>query len=74
MLQVHSRRTAGVDARAAGIDVLRWPVIGRFLRWRRARTAVQLILLAGAALVVVHGLTGPDLAPKNLGTVLTWVH
>ena len=56
------------------MDVLRWPVIGRFLRWRRARTTVQLVLLTAAAIVVLHGFTGPDLAPRNLGSVLTWVH
>jgi ferredoxin len=55
-------------------DVLRWPVLGRFLRWRRARTSVQLVLLGLAALVVLHGLFGPQLAPANLATVLTWVH
>ena len=58
----------------AGIDVLRWPVIGRFLRWRHARRCVQIGLLAAAALVILHGFTGPDLAPQNAGTVLTWVH
>jgi polyferredoxin len=58
----------------AGIDVLRWPVIGSFLRWRHARASVQLVLLAVAIVLVVHGLIGPDLAPANLATVLTWVH
>jgi len=58
----------------SGADVLRWPVIGRFLRWRHARRSVQLVLLATALLVVLHGFTGPDLAPQNAGTVLTWVH
>ena len=55
-------------------DVLRWPVIGPFLRWRGARTCLQLILLAVAAAVVAHGLWGPQIAPANLATVLTWVH
>jgi ferredoxin len=55
-------------------DVLAWPVAGRFLRWRHARSALQIPLLFLAALMVWHGLTGPDLAPKNLSTVLTWVH
>ena len=35
---------------------------------------LQLVLLATAAVLVVHGLFGPDLAPGNLATVLTWVH
>jgi len=59
---------------AAGVDVLRWPVVGGFLRWRHARTTMQLGLLGAATLVVLHGLLGPELAPGNLATVLTWVH
>jgi polyferredoxin len=55
-------------------DLLRWPVIGAVLRWRRVRTASQLVLLAIGLVIVVHGLLGPDLAPKNLATVLTWIH
>ena len=56
------------------VDLLRWPLIGPFLRWRRARTALQLGLLGVAVVVVVHGLLGPAFAPANLATVLTWVH
>ncbi|MDQ3698275.1 MAG: FesM [Gemmatimonadota bacterium] len=58
----------------AGTDVLRWPVIGRFLKWPGSRTVMQLPLFAVAALMVWHGLTGPQVAPRNLSTVLTWVH
>jgi polyferredoxin len=58
----------------AGVDLLRWPLLGRLLRWRHARTSLQLVLLAAAAIVVLHGLFGPDIAPGNLATVLTWVH
>jgi polyferredoxin len=56
------------------VDLLRTPVVGPFLRWRHARTAVQLVFLAIAVVVVLHGLFGPDLASTNLATVLTWVH
>jgi polyferredoxin len=55
-------------------DVLRWPVIGTLLRWRHARTTFQIVLLVAAAVVVLHGLFGPQVAPANLSTVLTWVH
>jgi hypothetical protein len=55
-------------------DLLRWPVIGRLLRWRHARTSLQLIALLIATAVVVHGLFGPQIAPRNLATVVTWVH
>jgi polyferredoxin len=54
--------------------VLRWPIVGRLLRWRHARSSFQGVLLAIAAILVLHGLFGPDVAPGNLATVLTWVH
>jgi polyferredoxin len=57
----------------SGSDVLRWPVIGGFLRWRHARTTLQILLLLAAGVVVLHGLLGPQVAPTNLATVLTWV-
>jgi ferredoxin len=56
------------------LDLLAVPVLGRFLAWRHARTAMQLPLLLLAGLVVFDGLFGPQLAPKNLATVLVWVH
>ena len=56
------------------MDVLRWPVVDVFARHRRARLLLQLPLLLVAGVVVVHGLTGPELAPRNLATVLSWVH
>lgn len=55
-------------------DVLRIPLVGPFLRWRHARASLQVATLAVAAVIVVDGLFGPDLAPKNLATVLTWIH
>ena len=58
----------------AGVDILRWPLVGRLLKWRHARTSLQLGLLVAAAAVVLHGLLGPEIAPGNLATVLTWVH
>jgi len=63
-----------VTTPAFGSDVLSWPVVGAALRWKHARTTLQLGLLAVAALMVLHGLAGPQLAPANLATVLTWVH
>lgn len=56
------------------MDLLRLPIVGPFLRWRHARTTLQLACLAVAVVVVLHGLLGPDLAPTNLATVVTWVH
>jgi polyferredoxin len=59
---------------APATDILRWPLAGRVLRWRRFRTTAQLVLLVVAIVVVLDGLFGPDLAPRNLSTVLTWIH
>jgi polyferredoxin len=49
-------------------------LLHRFLRWRHARTAMQIPLFAVALAMIAHGLLGPQLAPQNLATVLTWVH
>ena len=49
-------------------------MIGAFLRWQHARSVLQTILLATAILVIVDGLFGPQLAPKNLAGILPWVH
>jgi polyferredoxin len=67
---VHVRMASG----SPGIDVLQWPVVGPFLRWRHARTALQLILLSVAALVVVDGLVGSQVDPTNFTTVAVWTH
>jgi hypothetical protein len=55
-------------------DLLRWPVVGPVLRWRRFRTAAQIVMLLVAVAVIAHGLFGPQLAPRNLSTVLAWIH
>src|SRR6266487_2132080 len=59
---------------SAGFDLLRLPLVGRFVRWRHARLTLQMPLFALAVVLVLHGLFGPELAPKNLATLLTWVH
>lgn len=55
-------------------DLLRVPVVGRFLRWRHARLALQIPLLLLAIVVIADGFLGPDVAPLNLAGVLPWVH
>jgi len=57
-----------------GLDLLRVPVIGRFLQWRRSRRVMQAVLLLVALAMIVHGFWGPQLASRNLATLLTWVH
>jgi ferredoxin len=50
------------------------PLLGRFLRWRHSRKVMQIPMFAVAVAMIAHGLFGPQLAPRNLATVLTWVH
>jgi hypothetical protein len=59
---------------AQPFDLLTVPVIGPLLRWRHSRTFLQIPLFAVSVVMVVQGLWGPTLSPKNLATVLTWVH
>ena len=66
------RRRAAAES--PHVDVLRLPVVGALLRWRHVGVAFQLVLLAVAAVVVLHGLFGPQIAPRNLATVLTSIH
>jgi len=55
-------------------DLLAIPLVGRFLRWRHARTSAQTVLLLLALLLLYDGFFGPSLAPKNVAGVLPWVH
>ena len=50
------------------------PGLGRFLKWRHSRTALQIPLLLVSVVMILQGLFGPALAPKNLASVLTWIH
>ena len=55
-------------------DLLRVPVLGGFLRWRWSRIVLQTAVFLLAVVMIAHAFFGPDLAPKNLATLLTWVH
>ncbi|HZZ58830.1 MAG TPA: hypothetical protein VFE31_13440 [Opitutaceae bacterium] len=63
---------AGSAARP--FDLLRVPILGGFLRRRWARAALQAPVFLVAVLMAVHALFGPQLAPKNFGSLVTWVH
>ena len=64
-----------VTGRTAGrLDLLATPVLGTFLKHRYARPVLQLVLFGLAAVMIVHGFLGPKLAPRNLATLVTWVH
>lgn len=57
-----------------GNDILTWPLLGPFLRWRHSRRTMQAVLLLAAVFITLDGLIGPQQAPKNLATVTLWVH
>jgi cytochrome c oxidase assembly factor CtaG len=58
----------------SAFDLLRVPLLGRFLKWRHARLALQLPLLLLAGIVILDGLTGPQVGAMNLAGVLPWIH
>jgi polyferredoxin len=55
-------------------DLLRVPIISRLLKWRHSRTLLQIPLLLISVVMILHGLFGPAISPKNLATTLSWVH
>ncbi len=55
-------------------DLLRVPLIGTLLRYKHARTLLQIPLFLVSIAMILHGLFGPQLAPQNLATTYTWVH
>jgi cytochrome c oxidase assembly factor CtaG len=61
-------------SRSTGFDLVRMPILGRFLRWNHARLALQLPLGALAGIVIYDGLNGPQVAPMNLAGILPWIH
>ena len=56
------------------LDLLRLPLIGNLLRRQHARMLLQIPLFIVSVAMILHGLLGPALAPKNLATTLTWIH
>lgn len=60
--------------RGAGFDLLRVPMLQRLLRWKHARTVLQLPLFIISLLMIAHGFLGTDISPMNLATTLSWVH
>ncbi len=53
---------------------MRVPGLGHLFRWRYARPLLQAPLLILSVIMILHGLFGPTLAPKNLATTLSWLH
>ncbi len=69
-----SQQPLASSALARPFDLLRVPAIGRFLQWRHSRTLMQFPVLLVSIVMILHGFLGPSIAPKNLATVLSWVH
>ncbi len=63
-----------VQVESPAVDLLRMPLLGRFLRWRHARLTLQVPLFFLAALIVYDGLCGPPVGAENLAGVLPWIH
>ncbi len=69
-----SIETPAIPSFSSEFDLLRIPLVGTFLKWRHSRTVLQIPLLLISVVMILHGFFGPALAPKNLATVLTWIH
>jgi cytochrome c oxidase assembly factor CtaG len=66
--------TSDLRPLTSGFDLLRVPVLGRFLRWRHARLTLQLPLALLAGVLIYDGLCGPQVGAMNLAGVLPWIH
>lgn len=58
----------------SGIDILQFPIIGKILRHRHGRLAMQSILTLIAIALIIDGFIGPQSAARNLATIAPWVH
>ncbi|TVR94521.1 MAG: 4Fe-4S ferredoxin [Trueperaceae bacterium] len=74
MIELPRATTAPRPDTPTGFDLFRLPGLRRFARWRYARLALQLPLLLLALFVIVDGLTGRQLAPRNVATTSVWLH
>ncbi len=74
VLTEHDLRAKPRVSHAPAWDLLRVPLVGRFLRRRWARPGLQLIMLGLAVLVILDGLLGPRVGPANLAGVAPWIH
>jgi len=72
---LNSTSTPATEApESAATDLMRLPILGRLFAWRYARPVLQAPLLVVSVIMILHGLFGPTLAPKNLATTLSWLH
>jgi len=57
----------------SNIDILQFPIIGKLLRHRYGRLAMQSVLTLIAIALMIDGFTGPQSAARNLATIAPWV-
>ncbi|MGO9162332.1 MAG: cytochrome c oxidase assembly protein, partial [Streptosporangiaceae bacterium] len=74
VVRVSSSLTSDLRPATSGFDLLRLPLLGRFLKWRHARLCLQVPLLLLAAVTIYDGLRGPQVGAMNLAGVLPWIH
>ena len=65
-------RPAAVRQAPATFDLLQLPLVGRFLRWRYGRPALQAITLIAALVIIIDGLFGHPMSSMNLAGVIPW--
>ncbi|MCH2667284.1 MAG: hypothetical protein MKZ59_04880 [Deinococcales bacterium] len=62
-----------ITRQPVGKDLFRIPGLRDIVRWKYSRLAFQLPLLILAAFVIIDGLTGRQLAPRNIATTTVWL-
>jgi polyferredoxin len=73
-LELPRHTSTPIAVQPKGFDLFRLPGLRRFIRWKYARFVFQLPLLILALFVIVDGLTGNQLAPRNVATTAVWLH
>jgi polyferredoxin len=73
-LELPTHASTPISVQPRGFDLFRLPGLRRFIRWKYARFVFQLPLLILALFVIVDGLTGNQLAPRNVATTAVWLH
>jgi ferredoxin len=63
-----------ITRQPAGKDLFGIPGLRQLVRWKYARLVFQVPLLILAVFVIIDGLTGRQLAPRNIATTSVWLH
>ncbi|OYP31636.1 4Fe-4S binding protein [Rhodopirellula sp. MGV] len=72
--QIPPRGATGKRKQRTSFDLLAVPLLGGILRRPGSRLLVQIPVLFVSLVMIAHAFWGPQLAPKNLAALLTWVH